>query len=375
MINKQKLILYIIFSISLYCQDISIFFLKDGSIVQGKIVNENQSRIFLKTEQGTIKIYPSDVIGREDKAKQGELTYFSERIEYLQNNVTQLGGQVNKWNDSLRIALEDLYELYRNLEVLQNEFEIDLLRIHSQGREFKKNIEYAYDDITGHKIDISFNRQEIGTLTDTVKTLSQLFTGVKKKLDITADQSYLISGSISNINKDLQNIKQIQQNQQNQIDIISGSLASIIQEVQKVQLSFTTINSDIKDNKNFLLTNKKSLSDLNVNLAAYEKAFNDSINSTKTIIKKKNDSINLKLDEQKIETERNYKKLNSNLAEFFEEFENVKSKIIAINKELSDAELDIRSANKSINKVSDKVDQISNEIDKVSEKVDNIPSE
>ena len=33
-------------------QDISIFFLKDGSIVQGQVVNENQYRIFLKTEQG-----------------------------------------------------------------------------------------------------------------------------------------------------------------------------------------------------------------------------------------------------------------------------------------------------------------------------------
>ena len=37
-------------------EDNSIFFLKDGSIVQGTIVNENKTRIFLKTDQGTIKI-------------------------------------------------------------------------------------------------------------------------------------------------------------------------------------------------------------------------------------------------------------------------------------------------------------------------------
>ena len=59
------------------------FFLKDGSILQGKVVNENQNRIFLKTDQGTIKIIPSDILGREDTGKKGDLTYFSDRLEYL----------------------------------------------------------------------------------------------------------------------------------------------------------------------------------------------------------------------------------------------------------------------------------------------------
>ena len=86
MINKLKLILFIFPTLLLYSQNISIFFLKDGSIIQGIIVNENQSRIFLKTEQGTVKIYPVDIIGREDSAKKGELSFFSERIEYLQTN-------------------------------------------------------------------------------------------------------------------------------------------------------------------------------------------------------------------------------------------------------------------------------------------------
>ena len=57
----------------------------------------------------------------------------------------------------------------------------------------------------------------------------------------------MLSGTVSNINKDLQSYKQVQQNQQNQIDIISGSLANIIQEVQKVQLSFSKEVLDFQD--------------------------------------------------------------------------------------------------------------------------------
>ena len=114
-------------TVHISAQDISIFFLRDGSIVQGQVVNENQNRIFLKTEQGTIKILPSNILGREDSARKGDLTFISERIEYLQGNVNHLTGQVNHWNDSLRTAFNDLYELFKNLEVLQNEFEIDLL--------------------------------------------------------------------------------------------------------------------------------------------------------------------------------------------------------------------------------------------------------
>ena len=87
-------------------------------------------------------LLPADILGREDTANKGDLTFVSERLEYLQGNVNHLSGQVNHWNDSLRTALDDLYELFKNLEVLQNEFEIDLLRLHTQGREQKKKMEY-----------------------------------------------------------------------------------------------------------------------------------------------------------------------------------------------------------------------------------------
>ena len=173
MIKNIILIIIIILGLELYAQKISIFFLKNGSIVQGKIVNENQNRIFLKTDQGTIKIIPTDILGREDAAKNGDLTFFSDRLDYLQNNVSQLSGQLNHWNDSLKIALDDLQLLFRDLEVLQNEFEIDLLRLHSQGREQKKQIEYFEDDLVDQRVRIASNRQEIGNLDSLNKDLKK----------------------------------------------------------------------------------------------------------------------------------------------------------------------------------------------------------
>ena len=46
MLKKLTVIVLLLIS-SAFAQDISIFFLKDGSIVQGQIVNENQNRICL----------------------------------------------------------------------------------------------------------------------------------------------------------------------------------------------------------------------------------------------------------------------------------------------------------------------------------------
>ena len=69
--------------------------------MQGKVVNENQNRIFLKTDQGTIKIIPSDILGREDTGRKGDLTYFSDRLEHLNSNVQILSGRLNHLKDSL----------------------------------------------------------------------------------------------------------------------------------------------------------------------------------------------------------------------------------------------------------------------------------
>ena len=97
-------------------QNISIFFLKDGSIVQGTVINENQNRIFLKTEQGTIKILTMDILGREDLARKGDLSFISERVDHLKNQVDHLTGKLDHLNDSLRVILENLSINHQELE-------------------------------------------------------------------------------------------------------------------------------------------------------------------------------------------------------------------------------------------------------------------
>ena len=54
MVKKLIILIVIIGVNNIYPKGISIFFLKDGSIIQGQVVNENQNRIFLKTEQGPL---------------------------------------------------------------------------------------------------------------------------------------------------------------------------------------------------------------------------------------------------------------------------------------------------------------------------------
>ena len=59
------------------------------------------------------------------------------------------------------------------------------------------------DDLVNQRVDIASNRQEMGGIDDTVSTMNKQFNKVKQKLDITANQSYLLSGNLSSIKKDL----------------------------------------------------------------------------------------------------------------------------------------------------------------------------
>ena len=70
------IIVMFVFSVSL-AQNTTILFLRDGSIIQGTITHEKPNKIFLKTEMGFVQIKPEDIIGREDLAKKGDLTYMS----------------------------------------------------------------------------------------------------------------------------------------------------------------------------------------------------------------------------------------------------------------------------------------------------------
>ena len=247
---SKKIIIFLnfCFLVSSYSQDLTIFFLKDGSILQGKIVNENQNRIFLKTNQGTIKISPADILGREDAANKGDLTYFSDRLDQLNGNVKYLTGKVNHLSDSLRISFNDLNYLIQDIEAIQNEFEIELLRLQSRTRQHKQNLDYNKDDLTNNRVRISENNQKIGGISDTLNALNNLTKTINEKLDTNVDKAYLLSGNLSTIKKDIEKLNTTQKNSQNQIDMMAGALANNIQEVIRVQGRFGDVENNIEKN-------------------------------------------------------------------------------------------------------------------------------
>ena len=351
MIKKLILTLSFIITIPLVGQDISIFFLKDGSIIQGQVVNENQHRIFLKTEQGTIKILPIDILGREDTAKKGDLTFMSERLEYLQGNVNHLTGQVNHWNDSLKIALEDIYELFKNLEVLQNEFEIDLLRLHSQGREQKKKIEYVQDDLVNQRVDIASNRQEMGGIDDTVSTLNQQFNQAKQKLDITANQSYLLSGNLSNIKQDIQSLKDGQQNQQNQIDMMAGALANNIQEVIRVQDKFGAVEKGVE-------INQAGIRELNKNLDAQTEELAQGMEAMLNDLTMQLDAINETIENMDKNALKARKKITTDLGDLKNELGILDNKVTTLARDLRVTDEKLNTLNGSVNSLDGTVNSL-----------------
>ena len=279
MMNNR--IIYLTFFLMLVspviAQDISIFFLKDGSIVQGTVVNENQNRIFLKTEQGTIKILTMDILGREDLARKGDLSFISERVDHLQNHVNHLTGKLENLNDSLRMVLDNLSINYQELEGLQGEFEIDLLRLHSQGREQKKQIQYLQDDGLDKRVDIAANRQNLGGLKDTVNFYVGEFKKESQTLETTTNTAFLLTGTVSNTRRELQDAVQEQQNQKNQIDIMAGSIAHLIQEVQQVSDSFAAIEEAIE-------MNGKSIAALTAALQTQDATLNEKIDQAVAVL-------------------------------------------------------------------------------------------
>ena len=179
----------------------------------------------------------------------------------MQSNIFRVSGKFDELNDSLNLELKNLLKLYRDLEVLQSEYEIDLLRLH-QSRDLKRNIEYMQDDLMESKLSISSNKQKLTILEDSLDIQKDILTIANKKVNATQDQAYLIAGNISSFNNELQTLRQNQQNKQNQIDIISGSLANIIQEFQKVEMSFSDMKENLIINKNTIITNSNKMDSL-----------------------------------------------------------------------------------------------------------------
>ena len=322
-------------------QDNSIFFLKDGSIVQGTIVNENKTRIFLKTDQGTIKILTMNILGREDLAKQGDLSFMSDRVDHLQNHVDNLTGRLEVWNDSLQHELFTTVKTLNELESLQAEFEVDLLRVHSQTRDQKKKLKYLQDEMVDKRIDIASNRQNLGGLKDTVNFYVKQFKKANQTLENTTNTAFILTGTVSNTRKDLQDVVLEQQKQINRIDIMSGSLAHLIQEIQIVTDSFEGIKFDIEKNAG-------------------------SIERLKNEMIEKNQLTNIRINKIEIDSEKQFKLLEDT----FEE------KIDLLNRSLDEHEdQNMRERKKIELDISDMEDLLQRQNEKVIKKVDELEKE
>ena len=364
-------------SINIYGQDLTIFFLKDGSILQGKIVNENQNRIFLKTDQGTIKIIPSDVLGREDAAKQGDLTYFSDRLDQLNSNVRYLTGQVNHLKDSLSFSIEDLNNLFLNIEAIQNEFEIELLRLQSKTRQHNQNLEYNKDDLINNRVKIAEHNQKIGGLSDTLRTLDNLVKKMNEKLNTNMDKSYLLSGNLVATKNEIKDLYIDQEKSQNQIDMMAGALANNIQEVIRVQGRFSDVENGVKENST-------SIKDLNRALIIQKEDLILLVNSNYNTVNEKIVKLNDETEDlkQKIDSlDQNSKKERISLLQSLNDLKNelkiLNEKVLTYNRQNKLAEeklllLDenISAVNKKLIKMESSAKKLSNEITEIELKLD-----
>ena len=259
--KMNKIIIIItmfVFSVSL-AQNTTILFLRDGSIIQGTITHEKPNKIFLKTEMGFIQIKPEDIIGREDLAKKGDLTYMSDQIEFVRRYVENLSGKTISWKDSLQNKIDNLYQVYKGFEILQQEFEADLLRLHTKDQEKSKQLLEIAHDIIEHEVDISLNRQNIGLVGDTISYINNGLSVAEDNLAKNINQTYVLSGSTANMMDDIESVSNEITNNKSQIDIMSGSVANLYREVQRVEKSFEFINRSIKENRGSIGLNQESI--------------------------------------------------------------------------------------------------------------------
>ena len=242
-----------------FSQNTTILFLRDGSIIQGTITHEKPNKIFLKTDMGFVQIKPEDIIGREDLAKKGDLTYMSDQIEFVRRYVENLSGKTVSWKDSLQNKIDNLYQIYKGFEILQQEFEADLLRLHTKDQEKSKQMLEITHDIVEHEVDISLNRQNIGLVGDTINHINNGLTIAEDNLAKNINQTFVLSGSTANIMDDIGEVSDELTNNKSQIDIMSGSVANLYREVQRVEKSFEFINRSIKENRGSIGLNQESI--------------------------------------------------------------------------------------------------------------------
>ena len=390
--KMNKIIIIIttfVFSISL-AQNTTILFLRDGSIIQGTITHEKPNKIFLKTEMGFVQIKPEDIIGREDLAKKGDLTYMSDQIEFVRRYVENLSGKTVSWKDSLQNKIDNLYQVYKGFEILQQEFEADLLRLHTKDQEKSKQLLEITHDIVEHEVDISLNRQNIGLVGDTIGYINNGLSVAEDNLAKNINQTYVLSGSTANMMDDIDAVSNEITNNKSQIDIMSGSVANLYREVQRVEKSFEFINRSIKENRGSIGLNQESINanhnaiiELGNSLDKKIDALHDSLKvsqnelvSTMELLWKQNkksvNDINETFNDSLYSVNRRVKTIDTKVSDVSGDLEvyitELKASIENINKAIATINGSISGIERNVDGVSSKLEALSTQVSKIKKK-------
>ena len=390
--KMSKIIIIIamfVFSVSL-AQNTTILFLRDGSIIQGTITHEKPNKIFLKTEMGFVQIKPEDIIGREDLAKKGDLTYMSDQIEFVRRYVENLSGKTVSWKDSLQNKIDNLYQVYKGFEILQQEFEADLLRLHTKDQEKSKQLLEITHDIVEHEVDISLNRQNIGLVGDTIGYINNGLSVAEDNLAKNINQTYVLSGSTANMMDDIDAVSNEITNNKSQIDIMSGSVANLYREVQRVEKSFEFINRSIKENRGSIGLNQESINanhnaiiELGNSLDKKIDALNDSLKvsqnelvSTMELLWKQNkksvNDINETFNDSLYSVNRKVKTIDTKVGDVSGDLEvyitELKASIENINKAIATINGSISGIERNVDGVSSKLEALSTQVSKIKKK-------
>ena len=388
--NKIIIILtMLMFSVST-AQNTTILFLRDGSIIQGTITHEKPNKIFLKTDMGFVQIKPEDIIGREDLAKKGDLTYMSDQIEFVRRYVENLSGKTVSWKDSLQNKIDNLYQVYKGFEILQQEFEADLLRLHTKDQEKSKQLLEITHDIVEHEVDISLNRQNIGLVVDTIGYINNGLSVAEDNLAKNINQTYVLSGSTANMMDDIDAVSNEITNNKSQIDIMSGSVANLYREVQRVEKSFEFINRSIKENRGSIGLNQESINanhnaiiELGNSLDKKIDALHDSLKvsqnelvSTMELLWKQNkksvNDINETFNDSLYSFNRKVKTIDTKVGDVSGDLEvyitELKASIENINKAIATINGSISGIERNVDGVSSKLEALSTQVSKIKKK-------
>ena len=371
-------------------QNTTILFLRDGSIIQGTITHEKPNKIFLKTDMGFIQIKPEDIIGREDLAKKGDLTYMSDQIEFVRRHMENLTGKTLSWKDSLQTSINNLYQIYKGIEILQQEFEVDLLTLNSRDQEKSKQLLELTHDIVEHEVDISLNRQNIGMVSDTIQYINNGLAIAEDNLAKNINQTFVLSGSTANLMDDIKDVSNEIVNNKSQVDIMSGSVANLYREVQRVEKSFDFINKSIKENRGSIGLNQQSINsnhsailDLGAETNKQIDNLYDSLRvaqgeliSTMELLWKQNKKSVLNATENFNDSlysvNRNMKNIDNKTNDLESDLDlyvlELKKSVEDMNKAISKINGNLSNLERNINGVSSKLETLSSQVDKIKKK-------